>query len=280
MSKTKIEWTEHTWNPVHGCSRISPGCDHCYANAMARRLAGRNGYPEYPHHFDVTLRPDRLEEPLRRKKPTMYFVCSMADLFHKDVPDRFILEVWRVMNEASQHTFQVLTKRPERMEVFVNHLVVDTRDGKPQLSTARLPRPSLQYTADNVWVGVTVENQDRMSRIDALVNTRAVARFVSHEPLLSAIDYNDHLIGPRDGSHGESALKLGLIDQVICGAETGHGKRQMNLDWARRLRDQCAGTDATFFFKKDSDGKRLLDGVKYTEKFTVIKRKKNLGRLL
>jgi len=233
---TNIEWVKNkdgtkgkTWNPVTGCRKISAGCKHCYAERMARRLAGRYGYPEAPHHFDVTLHPDKLDEPLKRKKPTTYFVCSMGDLFHEDVPTPYIADVWNVMRQCPQHTFQVLTKRPHPMLSILSDWDV---------------------VLPNVWLGVTIENQDHMNRLDYLVNTPAAIRFVSHEPLLSAIDYEAHPIGPRDANYGKSVLTLGLINWVISGGESGPGARPMHPQWVRDIRDQCQAAHVPFFFKQ------------------------------
>lgn len=175
MSKTKIEWVINqdgtkgkTWNPVSGCTPISPGCAHCYAKRMAQRLAGRCGYPEAPHEFDVTLHPEKVGDPLRWKKPTRVFVCSMSDLFHHDVPFEFIKDVSRVMRACPQHTFQVLTKRPERMAEFA---------------------AAIGIAWPNVWLGVTAEDQEQADqRIPVLLQIPAAVRFVSIEPLLEPVD--------------------------------------------------------------------------------------------
>lgn len=235
---TNIEWTNETWNPVHGCTKVSAGCLNCYAERMARRLAGRHGYPNISHHFDVTLRPDRLEEPLRWRKPRMIFVCSMGDLFHEDVPFSFVERVWDTMIKANQHTFQVLTKRPDRMQQFADRWPVD-------------------FVPPNIWLGVTAENQEMVDeRVPILLDTPAAVRFVSVEPMLGQIDLFTKLItiqrvGARDWVH---------LNWVIVGAETGPAKRPMELDWARSVRNQCVAADVPFFFKKDSNGNRELDG--------------------
>ena len=256
MSKTKIEWVKNpdgtrggTWNPVTGCTPISEGCRNCYAKRMARRLAGRHGYPPAPHHFDVTLRPERLEQPLERKKPTTYFVCSMADLFHKDVPFVFVLEVWRVMMEANHHTFLILTKHPQRMFDFLR-VATDNLDTYPVI----LP---------NVHLGVTAENQKAADeRIPILLQIPAAVRFVSVEPMLGEIDLNRPywIMSYGDEGPGENDTFLRQLDWIIVGAETGPGARPMHPDWARSVRDQCVTAGVPFFFKRDSDGSRLLDG--------------------
>ncbi len=220
MSKTSIEWTEETWNPVSGCTKISPGCKNCYAERMARRLAGRAGYPEIPRHFDVTLHPDKLDTPLRRKKPTAYFIPSMGDLCHPDVPLEFIWEVWKVMRDCPQHTFQVLTKRPRRM---ANDIFFFYRDGQEPLP--------------NVWGGVSVENQNYLWRAEELLYFYYLAiRFVSLAPLLGPIAFSTHL--------------LTSLDWVIVEGESGPGARPMHPDWVGEIRDQCIAAGAPFFFKQ------------------------------
>ena len=215
-----IEWTEATWNPVTGCSEVSPGCAHCYAKTFAERFRGVPGHP-YEVGFDLTLRPERLQQPLAWKTPRLIFVNSMSDLFHEDVPLEFIAQVFEVMEEASHHTFQVLTKRAERLEAVAS----------------QLPWP------ENIWMGVSVENQRWTSRIEALRQTPARVKFLSCEPLL----------GPLD-------LTLFDIDWVIVGGESGPGARPMQLDWARSIRDQCLTSEVPFFFKQwgafDAEGVR------------------------
>ncbi len=237
---TKIEWVKNkdgtqgrTWNPVTGCSKISPGCQNCYAERMSKRLAGRFGYPK-DEPFRVTLHPERLEEPLRWRKPQMVFVCSMGDLFHEDVPFEFVEEVRAVMVRCPQHTFQLLTKRSERMLEFARWMA----DGD-HISTAEWPR--------NVWLGVTAENQEQADkRIPVLLQIPAAVRFVSVEPMLGPIDLYSYLIIGTD--QPGSIMRNGL-DQVICGGETGPKARPMHPDWARILRDQCQSAGVPFFFK-------------------------------
>jgi protein gp37 len=258
MSTTKIEWTNKTWNPITGCTKVSAGCQHCYAERMARRLAGRFGYPEAPHHFDVTLHPDRLDEPLRWRKPRRVFVCSMSDLFHEDVPDEYICDVFYTMHRCTQHTFQVLTKRPARMLEWFN---------RPAASLSKWHRP-----LPNVWLGVTAENQKAADeRIPLLLKCPAAVRFVSCEPLLGEIvlearpnencrscfgagfqrggmigDVECHCWGDGYlGSNGGPSL-----DWVIVGGESGPGARPMDPSWARSLRDQCQDAGVAFFFKQ------------------------------
>lgn len=234
MGKTRIEWTQRTWSPVTGCTPISPGCAHCYAERMARRLAGRYGYPEAPGHFDVVLRSERLDEPLKWRKPTMCFVCSMGDLFHDAVPLSFLNDVFGVMVKYEQHTFQVLTKRPQRMKNYFDFWAKLTGVEKIEL----LP---------NVWLGVTAENQRWWElRRDAFFDTPATVHFVSYEPAIGELVFSDD--------------DLRRLDWVIAGAETGPRKRPMQLDWARSLRDQCQSAGVPFFFKRDSNGNREFDG--------------------
>lgn len=206
-----IEWTESTWNPVTGCTKISDGCLHCYAERMALRLRG-TGSPKYRNGFRLTLHPDMLEVPLSWQKPQMVFVCSMSDLFHEKVPDEFILRVFETMRSASRHTFQVLTKRAARLAALEN--LIDW----PQ----------------NVWAGVTVESPGYIERIDYLKRTGASVKFVSFEPLLAPIENWE--------SEG--------IDWVIAGGESGPGARAMRPEWVQSIRDKCVEEGIAFFFKQ------------------------------
>jgi len=221
-----IEWTEATWNPVTGCSKISPGCKNCYAERMAIRLRAM-GAIAYRDGFEVTLQPQQLEVPLHWRKPRTIFVNSMSDLFHPAVPIPFIQQVFDVMRSASWHQFQILTKRSERLADL----------------DRQLDWPS------NVWMGVSVERADYAFRIEHLRETHAAIRFLSLEPLL----------GPLPG------LDLRGIDWVITGGESGPHSRPMDGDWVRDIRDQCAAAAVPFFFKqwggtrKKKTG-RLLDG--------------------
>ncbi len=231
---SKIEWTEATWNPVTGCTQISPGCAHCYAMHFANRFKGVPGHP-YERGFEVQLREERLRQPIGWKRPRRIFVNSMSDLFHDEVPDSYIGQVFAVMEEASHHTFQVLTKRAER---------------------ARMLAPLLPWP-DNVWFGVSIENSYWTRRIAALRNVPAAVRFLSCEPLL----------GPLHD------LDLSDIHWVIAGGESGPGARRPKPEWFRSLRDQCTAARVGFFFKQwgafNEAGKRVgkkragreLDGV-------------------
>ena len=219
---SKIEWTEQTWNPITGCTKISAGCKHCYAETLARRLRAM-GTPGYENGFALTLLPRRLEEPLRRKKPTIYFVNSMSDLFHEKVPDEYIEKIVDVMARTPQHSYQVLTKRAARMARFFKARAVP----------------------DNVWLGVSVENRRHgVPRIDHLRGIQARIRFLSVEPLLEDV----------------GALNLTDIHWVIVGGESGPKARPMEPKWAESVRLQCWQQNVAFFFKQwggwGADGKR------------------------
>jgi protein gp37 len=231
LSTTSIEWTEATWNPLTGCTKISPGCQHCYAERMAKRLQGM-GQANYVNGFKLTLHEHMLDVPLRWRKPRHIFVNSMSDLFHKDVPDEFIQRTFGVMRRASWHTFQVLTKRSERLAKL----------------SARIDWP------DNVWMGVSVERADYTFRINHLRKSAAKVRFLSLEPLLGPL--------PR--------LDLEGVDWVIVGGESGPGARQMQQPWVQDIRDQCVAADVPFFFKQwggvfKSRNGRTLEGRTWDE---------------
>jgi protein gp37 len=210
-AQSRIEWTESTWNPVTGCTKISPGCKHCYAERMARRLQAM-GQPNYSNGFNPTIHERTLNLPLSWKKPQRIFVNSMSDLFHKDIPDDFILKVFDVMKRAHWHLFQVLTKRSERLLEL---------------------NPKLPWS-DNIWMGVTVENQECAFRIEHLRRTNALIKFLSMEPLLGPV-------------HN---LNLTNIDWVIVGGESGPGARPMNKNWVIDTRNQCRHSAVDFFFKQ------------------------------
>lgn len=226
---SSIEWTEATWNPVTGCTQVSPGCAHCYAKTFAERWRGIPGHA-YEQGFDLRLWPERLEVPLRWRKPKTIFVNSMSDLFHEDIPVKFVEQVFDTMRRADWHTFQVLTKRADRLAEI----------------SADLDWPP------NVWMGVTIENRRFVARADRLREVPAAVRFISAEPLL----------GPLDG------LDLADIHWLIAGGESGPRHRRVDPDWVRALRDQCAESDVAFFFKQwgghrpKSNG-RTLDGTTY-----------------
>ncbi len=224
---TKIEWTDEVWNPVTGCTKISPGCKNCYAERMAKRLQAM-GSPLYKNGFKVTLHPSALEKPLHWKKPKMIFVNSMSDLFHDDVPDEFIIKIFLIMEKAKRHTFQILTKRPERMQLILNGLM------------SRPPFLPPFYPLPNVWLGVSIENQETADeRIPQLLRTPAAVHFISAEPLLDPVD----LRFPKSKNPNQDTW-------VICGGESGPKARPMNPEWVRSLRDQCKDAGVPFFFKQ------------------------------
>jgi protein gp37 len=207
-----IEWTESTWNPVTGCSKISSGCLNCYAERMARRLAGRYGYPK-TNPFKVTIHKNRLPQPLKWPGNQMIFVCSMSDLFHTDVPDKFIFAILEIMKECPHHIFQILTKRADRLLEFSKKI-----DNWPK----------------NVWIGVTVEEKEFIKRIEILKQVDAAVRFLSCEPLLNDL----------------GKIDLNGIDWLIVGGESGPNARPMNLKWVTNLRDQSIKRGIPYFFKQ------------------------------
>jgi protein gp37 len=226
---TAIEWTDATWNPVTGCTKISAGCDHCYAERFSERFRGTKGHP-FESGFDLTLRPERLEQPLAWRGPRMIFVNSMSDLFHKEIPVEFIDRVFDTMERARWHTFQVLTKRSSLMRNYLRR------------------RYGAERGPVHMWFGVSVEDGSKKSRIQHLRDTPAGVRFLSIEPLIGAM-------GP---------LNLTGIDWVIVGGESGPGARPMHPDWVREVRDQCLAERVAFFFKqwggqRPKSGGRELD---------------------
>ncbi|SHX95720.1 bacteriophage protein gp37 [Mycobacteroides abscessus subsp. abscessus] len=249
--KTGIEWTDATWNPVTGCDKVSPGCHYCYAETFAERWRGTRGH-YFETGFDVQLRPDKLDLPLRWTKPRKVFVNSMSDLFHDKVPDEYIARVFAVMALAPQHTFQLLTKRHGRMRALLNsraflQLVWDAwsvEDG-PDESESLGTDPAERWPLPNVWLGVSAEDQKRADlRIPALLDTPAAVRFVSAEPLLGPIDLHADPIGK------DSVFWIGHLDWVIVGGESGPAARPMHPDWARSIRDQCVAGGVPFLFKQ------------------------------
>lgn len=232
---TSIEWTNATWNPVTGCTKISAGCDNCYAERFSERFRGVKDHP-FENGFDLTLRPARVEQPLSWKKPKMVFVNSMSDLFHKEVPKEFISRVFDTMEKADWHIFQVLTKRSSLMRKFVNERY---KNGK---------------APEHIWLGTSVEDNARRSRILHIQGMNASVRFLSIEPL----------IGPM----GE--LDLTGIHWVIVGGESGPRSRPMEIEWVRSIRDQCKKQKVPFFFKqwggiRPKSGGRLLDGKEWSQ---------------
>ncbi len=220
--KSKIEWTQNTWNPTTGCTKISSGCKFCYAETMAKRLQAMR-VRGYENGFDLSILPERLEQPLKRKKPTIYFVNSMSDLFHEDIPDSFIEDVFNVITQATQHEFQVLTKRAKRMEEFFRTRQVPT----------------------NAWLGVTVEDKKYgLPRINYLRQIDVAIRFLSLEPLLENL----------------GTINLSGIHWVIVGGESGPFARPMNKRWVENIQKQCQQSGVQFFFKqwggRGADGKK------------------------
>lgn len=269
-SNSTIEWTQATWNPVVGCTRASAGCDHCYAFTMTKRLAamGQQNYMGLAGngHFNGVVRtlPTMLDVPMRRKKPTTYFVNSMSDLFHKSVPDEFIDQVFAVMASCPQHTFQILTKRADRMAEYMCNPDRLEAIYATWCSVSNQTPAAQAWPLPNVWLGVSVENQEAANtRIPELLRTPAKIRFLSCEPLLGPVDL---------GECYESDAKqwTGGVNWVIVGGESGQGARPMHPEWALALRDQCQAANVPFFFKqwggvnKKLNG-RLLDGVEYSQ---------------
>jgi protein gp37 len=211
-STSEIEWTEQTWNPTTGCTKVSAGCKNCYAEVMAKRLHAMKA-SGYQNNFELTLQPHRLNQPLLRKKPTTYFVNSMSDLFHEGIPDSYLDQVFDVVRKTPQHIYQILTKRAERL---------------PQYFASR-------ECPKNVWLGVSVEDKKHgIPRIDYLRNVSAHIRFLSVEPLLEDIGNVD----------------LTNIHWVIVGGESGHKSRPMKPEWAESIKDQCEKANVAFFFKQ------------------------------
>lgn len=229
--RSAIEWTEATWNPVTGCDEVSPGCAHCYAKTFAERWRGIPGHP-YEQGFDLRLWPERLPQPLKWKRPRMIFVNSMSDLFHEKIPFSFVEQVFETMAKAEQHTFQILTKRHERLTDLA---------------------PKLDWP-ENVWMGVSIENRRFVERANHLRQVPAAVRFISAEPLL----------GPLED------LDLHEIHWLIAGGESGSGHRPVKPEWIQDLRDRCLQEDVAFFFKqwgghRPKAGGRELDGVEWNE---------------
>lgn len=241
--KSKIEWTETTWNPVTGCSKISKGCQNCYAEKLSARLQ-LMGIRKYENGFSVTIHSNEINRPLLWKEPRIVFVNSMSDLFHEKVPLDFIRQVFETMNRADFHVFQILTKRSSRLLELAGHL----------------------EWSNNIWMGVTVESAEYLHRIDSLIRTPAKVKFLSMEPLLSSVP----------------ELPLEEIDWVIVGGESGPRARSVNADWIRAIRDKCIKADVPFFFKqwggtnKKKNGK-LLDGATWTQMPPVNEKKCQLS---
>ena len=232
LNNSKIEWTESTWNPITGCTKVSEGCTNCYAEKMSKRLHNMNNI-RYIHSFNVTIHEDLINQPLNQKKSKMIFVCSMSDLFHEDVPDEIIIKIFETMNKANWHTFQVLTKRSERLLEISEKLIF----------------------SDNIWMGVTIENTDNLYRMNNLMKIKANTKFISFEPLLGIIPQGINLVG---------------IDWAIVGGESGPKSRPIEENWVITIRDICERDNVSFFFKqwggvnKKKNG-RLLQGEIYNQ---------------
>jgi protein gp37 len=234
-ANTAIEWTDATWNPVSGCTKVGRGCDHCYAERMAERFRGTPGHP-FERGFDLTLRPHKLREPLSWRRPRRIFVNSMSDLFHKDIPRQFIDSVFDTMERASWHSFQVLTKRSSLLRSYVNARYRD------------LPAP------EHIWLGVSIEDCSTLGRLRHLQQANATVRFVSFEPLLEDL----------------GQVNLSGIHWAIAGGESGPKARAVEADWIRSLRDQCHDAGVAFFFKQwggktPKAGGNTLDGQRWLQ---------------
>lgn len=230
-----IEWTDATWNPVTGCTKISTGCDNCYAARFSERFRGVPGHP-FESGFDLTLRPGRLNQPLLWKRSRMVFVNSMSDLFHKDVPQDFVNQVWNTMERANWHTFQILTKRSSLMRDFLTR----------RYASGAVP--------SHIWYGVSIEGRSKISRLRHLQAAPAGIRFLSVEPLIAPV----------------GKLNLDGISWVIVGGESGPQARPIDLEWVRDVRDQCQQQNVAFFFKqwggsRPKQGGRILDGREWSE---------------
>ena len=233
--KSTIEWTDATWNPVTGCTKISAGCDNCYAARFSERFRGVSGHP-FENGFDLQLRPERLEQPLGWRQARMIFVNSMSDLFHKQIPFSFLDRTFDTMERAHWHKFQILTKRSSRLRDYVN------------------ARYANEAAPQHIWLGTSIEDGSKKSRARHIQSTKASVRFLSIEPLLGPI--------------GE--IDLEGIHWVIVGGESGPGARPMLVEWAREVRDQCKAAKVPFFFKqwgglRPKSGGRLLDGHEWSE---------------
>jgi protein gp37 len=244
--RSAIEWTEATWNPVTGCSKVSPGCAHCFAERISLRF-GHTVKPWTPAHAreNVQLHPERLDQPLRWRRPRLVFVNSMSDLFHEEVPFKFVDHVWEVMLGASQHTFQVLTKRPEVAREWAQQYVSSSR----------------KNLGPNIWLGVSIESSRYTYRAEVLKEIPAAVRFISAEPLLGGLFEK----GPR-----RAPLSLKGIDWLIAGGESGTNARPVDVRWIRELRDVCSKAGVPFFFKQwggrtAKAGGRTLDGRVFDE---------------
>lgn len=304
MTKTKIEWADRVWNPVTGCTKVSEGCRHCYAETMAKRFWKDRKFS------DVQCHPDRLIQPMSWKKPSRVFVNSMSDLFHPDVPFDFIDQVFAVMQKSICHKFMILTKRPEQMKAYYDHLEGENRFRYLESAYRWLemdPPVVTMFPFSNIWLGVSVENQKAADeRIPLLLKTPAAVRFLSCEPLLGPVDLwkfatREETFGSMYDHRGSYPFYQHLafenkpmkyhegIDWVIVGGESGSSARPMHPDWARSIRDQCDEAGVSFFFKQwgewvpfeqvEFDSKEKI-GIQIGDQSMVKVGKKNAGRLL
>lgn len=244
MATTKIEWADAVWNPITGCSPISEGCDHCYAKRMAHRLKGRYGYPS-DDPFRVTFHKSKRFDPSLWRKPRNIFVCSMGDIFHESVEFEWVEEIFEVMRAHNQHTYFLLTKRPNRVVEFWNWRKDVWLGGHMN-----------SVWSKHVWLGVTAENQQRADeRIPILLQIPAAVRFVSVEPMLSGIKFNHHWLGACDS---EDHPNHSFLDWVICGGETGPGARSAKAEWFNSIIDQCRSAGVPVFIKKAPEGVSII----------------------
>ena len=283
---TGIEWTDETWNPVSGCSKVSEGCRNCYAEGIDKRFnADHKPWTAPNAAHNVRLHPERLDKPLHWKKPRKIFVNSMSDLFHEQVPDKFIVDVFSVMAEASWHTFQILTKRPQRMMQFMDNCTI-ANDVWLQTSRGVDENPS-PWPLPNIWLGVSVEDQHAADeRIPLLLQTPAAVRFLSCEPLLGPVDLTCIELGTKTTGHGTRRIVWDAlsgwehqysperksdavpnssnsqnhqsVDWVITGSESGPHARPMDEKWVHSLRDQCQEADIAFFYKQRTEGHKVI----------------------
>lgn len=304
--KSKIEWCDATWNPVVGCSKVSEGCRNCYAFDLHNmrhkaKMEGKRLPEQYAKPFSqIQTFPDRLDQPLRWRRPRRIFVNSLSDLFHPDVPDQFIVDAFTIMAEASHHTFQILTKRPERMKEFLsdpymaNNVWVGTSSG--------LTEREAEWPLPNVWIGVTVENQQTADeRIPLLLQTTAAVRWLSCEPLLGPVNLQSTVGGtlwiggqrgcsgqhsgigtpecPREPHHHHDERCGPGIDWVVCGGESGSKARPMHPDWAKSLRDQCQAAGVPFLFKQWGEWGIPFPDIPFSgrQHTTVVKGETNVG---
>lgn len=220
--RSRIEWTDATWNPVTGCTKVSPGCKHCYAQTFAERFRGVPGHP-FEQGFDLRLWPERVSLPLTWREPRKIFVNSMSDLFHKRVPDEFIAQVFQTMRQATWHQFQVLTKRPERLASFL-------KQNPDMLGRSR-------HIVDHIWLGASVETEQYIERARIVASLPSPVRFLSCEPLLGPLDLSG-VLGPC------------AVNWIIVGGESGPGARPLDREWVLAIRDQCLAAGVPFFFKQ------------------------------